>query len=229
MIRRLLLVRHGVTTWNREGRFQGHLDPPLDPLGEVEAAALASRLVREERGPLRLASSPLQRATATARILADGFAAAGNPMDVQLEPGLMELDQGEWSGRTHAELAAADGERYRAWAATDGWHEPPGGEPAAAAANRAMAGMRRLLADFAEGADETLCCVSHGGILRLIAGRLSEMPDEAAWRLEVDNASLSVLTRRDHEWQVDAWNDTSHLDPALPAEDRRAEGSPPAL
>ena len=47
MIHRLLLVRHGVTTWNREGRFQGHLDPPLDPLGVLEATALAARLVRD--------------------------------------------------------------------------------------------------------------------------------------------------------------------------------------
>jgi len=56
VIGRLLLVRHGVTTWNREGRFQGHLDSPLDPAGELEAGALAERLVGEFGGEIALAS-----------------------------------------------------------------------------------------------------------------------------------------------------------------------------
>jgi glucosyl-3-phosphoglycerate phosphatase len=228
VIRRLLLVRHGVTTWNREGRFQGHLDPPLDPLGELEARALAERLVREERGEMLVASSPLRRASATAAILADALAAAGRPADLSLETGLMEIGQGDWEGHTHAELAATDPERYRAWAVSGGFREPPGAEPVPEAAARAAATMTRLLSRGGS-TSETLCCVSHGGILRLVGGRLAGMPDEEAWRLDVDNASLSVLTAADGGWQITAWNDTSHLGTELPAEDRRAEGSPPAL
>ena len=229
MIRRLLLVRHGVTTWNREGRFQGHLDPPLDPLGELEARALAERVVHEYAGEIALVSSPLQRAAATAAILAEALAADGRPVEVKLEPGLMELGQGDWEGHTHAELAANDGERYRTWAATSGWHEPPGGEPATAAATRAIDAVRRLLTAEDARSAQTLCCVSHGGILRLIAGRLTGTPDHDAWGLEVDNASLSVLDRTDGGWTIATWNDTAHLAPELPAEDRRAEGSPRAL
>ena len=56
---RLLLVRHGVTTWNREGRFQGHLDPPLDPIGVEQARLLGARLAADEPGPLRIVTSPL--------------------------------------------------------------------------------------------------------------------------------------------------------------------------
>ncbi|HEX3220794.1 MAG TPA: histidine phosphatase family protein [Candidatus Limnocylindria bacterium] len=229
MIRRLLLVRHGVTTWNREGRFQGHLDPPLDPLGEQEAAALAGRLVREVPEALSIVSSPLQRATATARIIADAFAADGRLIAVQLEPGLMEIGQGEWEGRTHGELAQADAERYRTWAATGGWHEPPGAEPATDAANRAADAVSRMLAAADPSLAETLCCVSHGGILRLLAGRLAGLPDEQSWALQVDNASLSELRHTAGGWQIEAWNETSHLAGELTAEDRRAEGSPPAL
>ena len=230
MIRRLLLVRHGVTTWNREGRFQGHLDPPLDPLGELEARALADRLVRDEPGQILVASSPLQRALATAEIVAAALAADGRPVTIQHEPGLMEIGQGEWEGSTHAELAVRDAERYRAWAATGGWHEPPGGEPAPAAAARAEAALRRLVSVREPMGDaETLCCVSHGGILRLVAGRLTGMADDEAWHLEVDNASLSVLVSADDGWRTAAWNDTTHLTPEATAADRRAEGSPPAL
>jgi broad specificity phosphatase PhoE len=230
VIGRLLLVRHGVTTWNREGRFQGHLDSPLDPAGELEAGALAERLVGEFGREIALASSPLQRAVATAEIIRQALTADGRPVRMTLEPGLMELGQGEWEGRTHAELAETDAERYRVWAATGGWHEPPGGEPAPAAATRAVAAVERLVtAADEDGAAEALCCVSHGGILRLIAGRLTGTPDDRAWGLDVDNASLSVLDRTPSGWRIATWNDTSHLAPEMPAQDRRAEGSPRAL
>jgi broad specificity phosphatase PhoE len=79
------------------------------------------------------------------------------------------------------------------------------------------------------GTVRTLCCVSHGGILRLIAGRLTGTPDHDAWGLDVDNASLSVLDRTAGGWRIATWNDTSHLAPEVPAEDRQAEGSPRAL
>jgi probable phosphoglycerate mutase len=228
VIHRLLLVRHGVTTWNREGRFQGHLDPPLDPLGELEASSLAARLVSQEAGTPWIVSSPLQRATATAQIVADAFAADGRPTPVQLEPGLMEVAQGAWQGRTHAELEVAEPDAYHAWAATGGLHEPPGGEPVAVAAERAGATIQSLLAAGDGGPAQTLCCVSHGGILSLLAGRLAGMSDEAAWGLHLDNASLSVLERNEGGWRIEAWNDTSHLAAELNAADRRAEGTPQA-
>jgi probable phosphoglycerate mutase len=228
VIRRLLLVRHGVTTWNRQGRFQGHLDPPLDPLGEAEARALAARLVREERGTPWIVSSPLRRASATARILADALKADGRPTEPTLESGLMEVAQGEWEGRTHTELAVADAERYRTWVATGGLQEPPGAEPVAVAADRASETIGRLLDAGDRGPSETLCCVSHGGILSLLAGRLVGTPDEEAWAMPVGNASLSVLERTDDGWRIVAWNDTAHLAAELAAEDRRAEGAPRA-
>jgi broad specificity phosphatase PhoE len=112
VIRRLLLVRHGVTTWNREGRFQGHLDPRLDAAGEQEARLLADRLVAEEPEPIRILTSPLQRASATAALLADALDLAGRRPQLTPDPRLMEIGQGEWEGHTHAELVVNDPERY---------------------------------------------------------------------------------------------------------------------
>jgi probable phosphoglycerate mutase len=230
VIRRLLLVRHGVTTWNREGRFQGHLDPPLDPLGVLEARALAERLVREEQGPLLLASSPLRRAAATAAVIADALAGDGVAGEVLLDPGLMEIGQGEWEGRTHAELAAEDAERYRAWASSGGMAQPPGAEPLASAAERATAAVRALVGSLdGEGGSASLCCVSHGGILRLVAARLTGMPEHEALEMDVDNASLSVLERADGAWRIERWNDTAHLSPEQLADERQQEGTPRAL
>ena len=227
MTRRLLLVRHGLTTWNREGRFQGHLDPPLDAIGVEQSRLLGERLAAEEPAPLRLVSSPLLRARATADVLADALRRAGRSAEVSEHAGLMEIGQGAWSGRTHPEIARDDPEGYAAWRAGGGEVTPPGGETLEGATGRIVAALDELLA----GNEATLCLVSHGGILRLAASRLLGLPVLEAWSMEVDNASLSRLVRGEAKppWRIEAWNDTAHLEghPALQLDE--AEGAPLAL
>ena len=227
MTARLLLVRHGVTTWNREGRFQGHLDPPLDPIGIEQAGLLGARLATEEHGPLRIVTSPLTRASATAELLAAALRRTRRKLDVETHAGLMEIGQGDWSGRTHTEIARDDAERYAAWRAGGGQVTPPGGETLEAATDRIVAGLDELIAD----GDTTLCLVSHGGILRLAAGHLLGLPALAAWALDVDNASLSRLTRPapQAQWRIEAWNDTAHLLGHARLHEDDGEGAPLAL
>ncbi|MEP6468241.1 MAG: histidine phosphatase family protein [Chloroflexota bacterium] len=227
MTRRLLLVRHGVTTWNREGRFQGHRDPPLDAAGELEARLLADRLVVEEPDPIRIVTSPLQRAAATAAALAAALEHAGRPPELTSDPRLMEIGQGEWEGRTHAELVLSDPVRYAAWRRSGATTTPPGGEAIEAARQRVVAALDELTRD--EGGP--MCLVSHGGILRLAGGHLLGLVLRRAWSLDVDNASLSRLTRgTDSEgWRIDAWNDTGHLLGHTTLHQDEAEGQPLAL
>jgi broad specificity phosphatase PhoE len=225
--RRLLLVRHGVTTWNREGRFQGHLDPPLDPSGEEEAAHLAQRLVAEEPAPMRIVSSPLQRAAATAGILARALAAAGRAAELVTDARLMEIGQGEWEGHTHVELEQSDPAGYAAWREGGGIIQPPGAETVVAALSRVSTAIDQLVAEAAS----PLCLVSHGGILRLAAGHLLGLEARRAWSLDVDNASLSRLAREadDGAWRIDAWNDTGHLLGRTALHLDEVEGEPLAL
>ena len=82
-----LLVRHGETDWNRENRFQGHADPPLNDVGRSQARELAETLLGE--GASAVYASPLRRARETAEIIA---AVLG--LDVRLDPRLMEVDVG---------------------------------------------------------------------------------------------------------------------------------------
>jgi broad specificity phosphatase PhoE len=216
---RLVLVRHGVTEWNREGRFQGRLDPALSDLGRRQATLVADRIANDpELRPLRLLTSNLVRA-------ADTAAAIGAACGVEPEPDarLAELGQGEWEGRTHAELAREDAERYSAWLTTD--REPPGAETVVEGLARVTAAL-----DALAPVSGIVCVVSHGGTLRLVARHLLQLEARRAWGMDIDNASIGVLESiPGSHWQMVRWNDTAHvLRQALTHVDE-VEGHPLAL
>jgi broad specificity phosphatase PhoE len=223
---RLLLVRHGVTDWNREGRFQGHLDPALADDGRAEADLLAARVASSELlRPQRVVSSPLARAVQTAEAIARAL--EPRAPEVSGDPRWMEIGQGEWEGRTHRELAETDGQRYAAWRARAGERQPPGAEPIDDALRRVAAALDALLST----GPWPLTVVSHGGTLRLAARHLLDLEPLRAWALDVDNASLSVLVRDDDggRWRVERWNDTGHLLGRASLHVDEAEGEPLAL
>jgi len=220
--RRLLLVRHGVTDWNREGRFQGHLDPPLGPDGTAEAELLGARLAADpDLRPARIISSSLARALETA-------GAIGRAVEVEVVPDsrLIEIGQGDWEGRTHADLAVSDADRYAAWRRDAGIRQPPGGEEIAAVGERVASLLDELEAD---GDAWPVCLVSHGGTLRIGARLLLRAESMASWSLDVDNASLSVCSRITDGWRLDRWNDTLHLLGRTATHVDEAEGRPLAL
>jgi broad specificity phosphatase PhoE len=217
---RLVLVRHGVTDWNREGRFQGHRDPGLSESGKHEADLTAARLVSDGRLlPSRVVSSSLGRALATAAPIASALGA-----DVEPDDRLIEIGQGDWEGRTHAELEAVDSERYHAWRRATGIRQPPGGEPIEAATARVRGFLEELASTDGDG---TVCLVSHGGTLRILAHLLLELSDVHA--LEVDNASITVIAGDDGRWRLERWNDTLHLLGREPTHVDELEGRPLAL
>ena len=218
---RLVIVRHGVTDWNREGRFQGHLDPPLGEAGQHEARLVGERIgADDELRPARIVSSSLTRAMQTAAAISE---AAG--VEIETDRRLMEIGQGEWEGRTHAELELTDAERYRAWRTAAGIRQPPGGEPIATATERVTA----LLHELVAGQPATTCIVSHGGTLRILARLIFELGDDRSWALDVDNASIGVATAIAGRWRLDRWNDTGHLLGRETTHVDESEGRPLAL
>lgn len=226
MTLRLLLVRHGLTEWNREGRFQGHRDAPLAEDGRLEARLLGERLAADVDTDLRLITSPLSRAADTAAIVAESFPVSRRP-GITGDDRLIEIGQGEWEGRTHAELAENDAERYAAWRAGAGIEQPPGAETI----DHAYARVTAALDDITGTDGPAICLVSHGGILRLVARRLLDLEAQRAWSMDVDNASLSVLSSLDRStgWRVEGWNDTGHLLGRTPQHLDESEGQPLAL
>lgn len=217
---RLVLVRHGVTDWNRAGRFQGHLDPPLAADGRTEAQLLGARLrgLPDDERPTRVIASSLARALETGRIIAETLGITATP-----DARLMEIGQGEWEGRSHAELEQEDADRYAAWRA-DHDARPPGAEDLDLAGERSLA----AIADALEG-DGIPCVVTHGGILRLLAIHLLELPT-IGWDLDADNCSLSVISLAgDGPWQLERWNDVNHLLGVVATHVDEDDGHPLAL
>jgi probable phosphoglycerate mutase len=151
------LARHGETDWNRERRWQGHLDPPLNALGREQARALAEALADEPIAAVY--SSDLRRALDTAEIVAGRLKLA-----VHANASLRELDVGDWSGQTLAELRARYPAPVTRWeySGEPGWKGGESHENMAARVLRAL----RVIAAAHEG--EEVLAVSHGGPMRAL-------------------------------------------------------------
>lgn len=102
------IARHGETTWNAVGRYQGRLETPLSPLGQAQAQALAGALA--DKGITRIISSPLSRCIQTAVPLS-----VESGIAIEQEPLLVEIAHGIWEGRYREEIAANDPQTYRTW------------------------------------------------------------------------------------------------------------------
>jgi broad specificity phosphatase PhoE len=150
----ILLARHGETDWNREGRFQGWADPPLNATGRAQAVDLSVALMAEELAAVY--SSPLRRAYETAEIVA----ASRDLEPVRLDA-LREVDVGSWSGLTREEIDQRFPEQYARWLDYDqGWED---GETYEQMADRVVAALLELAAKH-DG--ERILAVTHGGPMR---------------------------------------------------------------
>lgn len=159
---RLLLLRHGQSTWNAEGRWQGWADPPLSAMGEAQARAAAERLAR--LGLTTVVSSDLQRARRTAELIAERLG-----LDVLApEPDLRERNIGDWSGLTTVEIEQGWPGWLAAWRAGE-LERPPNGEARQEIADRVLAVLERLDADAPDG---VVLVVTHGGVIHLVQDHL---------------------------------------------------------
>jgi broad specificity phosphatase PhoE len=150
----ILLARHGETDWNRENRFQGHADPPLNETGRAQAAELAAALANEPLAAVY--SSPLRRAFETAQVVGAPHGLEPAPVDA-----LREVDVGSWQGLTRAEIEERFPEQFARWLDyRQGWED---GESYEEMGRRVLAALLELAAAH-EG--KRILVVSHGGPVR---------------------------------------------------------------
>jgi glucosyl-3-phosphoglycerate phosphatase len=161
-MQRLLLLRHGESTWNVERRWQGWLDAPLTHAGEAQAAARARTLAHESFAPRAIYTSDLQRAARTAEIIAAHVEAP-----VIADAGFRERHGGEWQGHTVAEIDEGWPGMRDAWRRGE-LTAPPGGEEDVDVLERFDAALSRALAQAGHG---VVGIVTHHGMLRIVARR----------------------------------------------------------
>jgi broad specificity phosphatase PhoE len=198
----ILLARHGETDWNRDGRWQGHTDPPLNDSGRAQARALGGALVH--RGIDLIYTSDLARArqTAAAVELATGLEAI-------VDPDLREVDVGELAGATREQARERDPAWYQEWrdGAVAGY---PGGETYLELHHRSVRVFHRVL-ELAAG--RTVVVVCHGGNIRAIVSEVVGLSADQRWRVAgANNCSLTAIERHRGRITLVTFNETGHLD-----------------
>ena len=199
---RLVLVRHGQTDFNAEGRMQGHLDSSLTELGVTQARRAGPALAAYE--PVRLISSDLTRAARSAEEIAP---ACGLP--VKLDARLRETHLGRWQGLTPADVDADWPGALERWRTDPAW-SPPDGESRLAVAERSTPVVTELDADSADDPPGTVLLCAHGGVITALACALMGL-EEPSWMSlgGLGNACWVVLARRPEpgaRWRLTGFN-----------------------
>jgi probable phosphoglycerate mutase len=206
---RILLIRHGETEWNREGRVQGyHADSPLTETGREQVRALAERLAREGIDALHSSDAGRTRDTA------DPIGMATR-LPVVHDKALRERNYGVFEGRTFAEVEREFPAEYERFRTRDSGYVPPGGESATQFRDRVMAALERIAA---EASGTRVAVVTHGGVLGIAYRNAMAVALDARRGYSLANASLNHFRFAAGCWRLDAWGDVAHLPAERPDE-----------
>lgn len=188
----LYLIRHGETDWNRESRYQGQRDIPLNETGLAQARRHGEVLkeILPSVAGFDFVSSPLQRAVDTMRLTRTALGL--DPDDFRIAPEISELSYGYWEGELAAELPAKDPEGVAGKMSDPfGWR-PRGGESYHDLEQRVSDWLGRLTTDTV--------AVSHGGVSRVARGALLGIERGIVPFLEVPQDRILKLSGGRMQW-----------------------------
>ncbi|KAF0155901.1 MAG: hypothetical protein FD159_1939 [Syntrophaceae bacterium] len=196
---KLILIRHGETLWNKEGRIQGTSDIELSEAGIEQARRLALSLKDSEIDAIH--ASPLKRAYQTAEII-NSF----HQRKIEVHPELAEMDQGDFEGLTFKELMACEKEFLHRWIADPASVRMPRGESLTELQTRAWQSIEKII----EGGENALV-VAHNFTIAAILCRLRKINLSDFRSTCVDNASKTLIHIREGQAHIELMNDRSHL------------------
>ena len=199
---KIILIRHGETTWNIEGRYQGQEDTPLSERGLRQGQLLAEAL-RHIHIDVCI-SSPLQRSYKTCQ-----FCAELHSLPVAKDDRLTEINHGSWEGVLADDIA----KRYPLEFAQ--WHSQPqlvqmpdGGESLEDVRRRARAAFDEYAAKY-EG--KTILVAAHDAVNKAIICDLLGLDISHFWQIKQDNTCINVLEYKEGSWRIVLLNSTNHL------------------
>jgi probable phosphoglycerate mutase len=201
----LILIRHGETDWNRELRFQGQVDVPLNAIGLAQARRVAARLATEN--VQQLVSSDLMRALQTARSVAE-HGLRSLPPDPVLDAALREQSFGVVDGMRVADIKQHHAEAWAQWVRFEADYAFAGGESTRQFHARVLAAVQALARKHPQ---QTLVVVTHGGVLDMIYRTAQGLPLSGPRQSEIPNAGINRVRLQGDAVEIVSWADTAHL------------------
>ena len=199
-MKELLLIRHGQTDWNTQGRVQGGGD--LNNIGIAQSNLLATVLQNSQASTIY--TSPSKRTHQTAMIIATALS-----LEVNTTPLLKDIDYGVWSGALLADLIKDDPDLFEQWEKDPSSVRFPEGESLLDLRTRISVFMDEITEKHSS---DTVVVVTHESpIISMLAVAL-DIPDSSHRNFHADNASLTVLQFKNTHYILSTFNDTSHLD-----------------
>ena len=190
----IVLVRHGATDWNLQGRCQGATDRELNAVGMRQAEETAAILTQESFHAIY--SSALKRARQTAESIAEP-----HNLPVAIEDELRELDHGELEGLTFNEIKDTYPDFIRRWRTTPAEAQVPGGERLADVAERAWSGLNRIVERHPTA--QTIGVVSHNFPILGILCRITGTPLNAYRSFHLDPCGVArLICNGANTWQL---------------------------
>jgi len=193
---RIWLLRHAIVEENARATLYGTLDVQLCAQSLIEQGPMYASLARRLPRPAVWLTSPLSRTKRTARAI---FEAGYPEQNLVIDPGLIELDFGEWQGLEYPELAKRLTLPRHAFWPLSGCERPPGGESMLDGIVRMGNTMERL-AETYRGQD--VVATSHGGVIRAAVAHALRLDADTALHLALQNLSLTRLDRLPQGWLV---------------------------
>ena len=214
---RLILVRHGETNWNREGRFQGQIDIPLNSNGHAQAEAARGFL--QDVSLQKAFSSSMSRPRETA----EGILKSHPGISITLTDGLMEIGHGLWEGKLESEISADWGDLLEEWKRSPETVQMPEGETIQDVWNRSVESWNAIASSLDR--KETALVVAHDAVNKTILCNLLGLNPADIWAVKQGNGGVTVVDMPSEPGQpavVACLNLTSHLGGVL---DRTAAGA----
>lgn len=202
-VTRIIAIRHGETAWNVDTRIQGHLDIPLNDVGQWQAQQAAKALADENIHAIY--SSDLARAFATAQAVAEATGASLTPC-----PELRERSFGDFQGRTFAQIEAESPEDALRWRKRDPDFVPAGGGESLTMLRTRIDAAVNTLAGRHPG--EQIVLVAHGGVMDVLYRLATRLDLQAPRTWQLTNAAINrLLWTPDSGLSLVGWADTQHL------------------
>ncbi len=186
----VLLARHGETTWNLSGRYQGRRDSSLSGLGVRQALALAGAIAESKPRIARIVSSPLLRCTATAQFVAERI-----DVQVETDPRLIEIGHGDWEGRLRDDIMREEPENWYLWK-----NKPT--EITFSEGDNMLKVAERWRSFTSDLASVPTLVVSHDAVVRAAICLAQGLSLDDMWKVQMENAAYAKFDTTKEGWRL---------------------------